>query len=266
MQFAVDYNNCPKIRDKVDEIKLNYIKNFTSLKNFLENHKQQRVCFYIDENNFNPEEDCTLISMLRQNNPEYNFFFLLPLGHEDWASKLKEFNLPFSIKIYLQEWDLLNYYINLGVSDIFIINNLGFELDKVAKVAHAHKVRVRAFPNIAQSNARNSAAAYKKFFIRPEDLEYYNPYVDVCEFFGNKEEVYYKIYHDDKKWYGRLNEIIYELDDDIDNRSIPQEDFCTARIHCGKKCIKGGNCHVCDSIINFARTLQERHLMFMPKN
>ena len=42
-------------------------------------------------------------------------------------------------------------YISLGVSDIYIGEDLGFELDKVSKIAKEHNIQIRTFPNIVQT-------------------------------------------------------------------------------------------------------------------
>jgi hypothetical protein len=46
---------------------------------------------------------------------------------------------------------MLYEYLDYGVTDVFITEQLGFEVDKVAEIAHSKNVQVRAFPNVAQS-------------------------------------------------------------------------------------------------------------------
>ena len=148
-----------------------------------------------------------------------------------------------------------------GVSDVYIVENLCFELDKVAEVAKKYNAQVRVFPNVAQSKFTDTSAL-KKFFIRPEDLDAYNEYINVIEFYNvdNKIDTYYEIYAIDKKWFGKLNEIILDFNSDIDNRYIIPR-FVEKRIKCGKKCLKDGYCQRCDNIEQLSFTLEESELI-----
>ena len=125
------------------------------------------------------------------------------------------------------------------------------------------------FPNVAQSSWEGTAAL-KKFFIRPEDVDAYEPYIDTFEFWDDSDEyrnhqkhmniVLHHIYAIDKKWFGKLNEIIYGLDCDIDSRfTIPR--FAEMRIKCNKKCMKGGSCNICDNIYDLSKTLEKAEIM-----
>lgn len=42
--------------------------------------------------------------------------------------------------------------VKLKVKDIYIVNELGFELDKIAEIAHKENINIRIIPNIAQSS------------------------------------------------------------------------------------------------------------------
>jgi hypothetical protein len=138
---------------------------------------------------------------------------------------------------------------------------LCFEIDKVAEIAAQYNAQVRVYPNIAQSKWNNTAAL-KKFFIRPEDIDEYEKYVDVIEFYNvdKQIDIYYDIYKQKKKWFGKLNEIILDFDSDIDNRYIIPR-FAEMRIKCGKNCLKGGSCRRCEIIEQLSNTLEESQLV-----
>lgn len=153
------------------------------------------------------------------------------------------------------------------VTDIYIINELGFSLDKLAIAAHKLGVKLRVYPNVAQTSAFNEMPALKKFFIRPEDIDLYSDYIDTCEFYNSdkKLETYYKIYKEDKKWFGKLNEIIIDFNSEIDNKYIIPR-FAEKRIRCNKSCIKGGYCHRCDRIEELSHTLEQSKLIIKVDN
>jgi hypothetical protein len=127
-------------------------------------------------------------------------------------------------------------------------------------MAHDKNIQIRVFPNVAQSIYKNSLDKLK-FWIRPEDIPIYEPYVDVCEFYGeeNKQEIYYNIYAEDKKWSGSLGEIIIGLSDEINSMTLAPR-FAEARIKCERKCMKGSPCHICEHMIELSQTLEKANL------
>ena len=62
------------------------------------------------------------------------------------------------------------------------------------------------------------------------------------------------------QWFGDLNEIIINFNDNVDNRFIVRE-FAPRRIKCGKKCLKGGHCDFCDTVVKLSKTLKEAGIM-----
>lgn len=84
----------------------------------------------------------------------------------------------------------------------------------------------------------------------------------MCEFFGEKEkqDTYYNIYKKDKEWFGNLGEIIIGFNDIIDSRYIIPR-FAKKRIKCGRECMKGGPCKICDRIVNLSHNLEEAGLI-----
>lgn len=90
------------------------------------------------------------------------------------------------------------------MSDIYITNDLAFDLNTLSKEVHKinNKCQIRVYCNIAQSAlVLQEQNSLKSFFIRPEDVDLYEKYIDVLEFYGvdEKLETYYKIYVIDKK-------------------------------------------------------------------
>lgn len=65
-------------------------------------------------------------------------------------------------------------------TDMYICEELGFSLLKISKILHDNNVKVRVFPNICQSSFPETESI-KTFFIRPEDIIFYAPFVDVFE-------------------------------------------------------------------------------------
>lgn len=266
MKYCINYSNKSHIIDKVDEILIRYDKNkilelFTQ---FIPAHLNQRVIVQlIEEDNID-----TIVNNLKKiisiynENKDIKFDIQLPFYNQKFIEELKDTNLKYFFKAAANSWDKFTGLISQNVSDIYITDELAFELDKVAEIAHKNNIKVRIYPNVAQSRW-DKLSDILKFFIRPEDIEMYKPYVDVCEFYGDKAQqidTYYKIYQEDKKWFGDLQEIIIGLDSKIDSRYIIPR-FAEKRIKCGKDCLKGGKCEMCKRILDLSEQLENAHLI-----
>ena len=266
MKYCINYSNKSHIIDKVDEILIRYDKNkilelFTQ---FIPAHLNQRVIVQlIEEDNID-----TIVNNLKKiisiynENKDIKFDIQLPFYNQKFIEELKDTNLKYFFKAAANSWDKFTGLISQNVSDIYITDELAFELDKVAEIAHKNNIKVRIYPNVAQSRW-DKLSDILKFFIRPEDIEIYEPYIDVCEFYGDKAQqidTYYKIYQEDKKWFGDLQEIIIGLDSKIDSRYIIPR-FAEKRIKCGKDCLKGGKCEMCKRILDLSEQLKNAHLI-----
>lgn len=172
-----------------------------------------------------------------------------------YIKKLINEKIPIFFDIIIDDWDMLWSFINLGVSDVFIGGDLGFNLQKVKVITDAHDIKVRALPHYATWHWAYYLS-YIKFFIRPEDIEFYHNFIDVFDLSlycnskdGKKDitEVLLKIYAQDKKWTGDLSELINGLNSPFDSRLIPNH-FAKRRVKCGKRCLKDKNCNLCHEI------------------
>lgn len=260
MKYCLVLTDIPAI-EKADEILLEYNRKNLKIIDYIKEHSNQRIILNISnlDEALQYKEIERLNAIYAEN--KLNFSIKLPKYNEKIKDLLSNLQIPFFFDWIITDWDELLGYIQLGVSDVYIGNNLGFELDKVAEVAHQNNVQIRVFPNVAQSSWKETSGL-KKFFIRPEDVTFYSDYVDVFEFWGadlKKQEIFYKIYSK-QEWFGSLNEIIYELNEELDSRYIIPR-FAEKRVRCKKECLKGGKCQICDRIKELSHTLEEAHII-----
>ena len=95
-------------------------------------------------------------------------------------------------------------------------------------------------------------------YVRPEDVDIYAQYVDHIEFVTDsldKEEALLRIYRA-KNWPGNLNILLDYLNENVDNRGLP-EDFGETRLQCGQKCQEGRNCHYCINAMRLVTTIKK---------
>lgn len=262
MSFCLRFKRDSKHLKTADEIIIKYKHEHIAIVKFLQEHINQRIIIDCTE-----EMDIKEILQIKEVNSDLNNYAILLLPQEkEIAEALQEVGIPFFFDYHCNSWDALHGLIKAGVSDVYITDGLGFELDKVSALCKKNNVKVRVFCNVCQSVWRGTDT-FHTFFIRPEDVDLYAHYVDVFEFFGELKSVtadmLYTIYSKDKKWFGPLREIIVGFNSNLDSRYV-SPNFATKRLRCGCKCLKGGTCAMCNHIETLAETLKEKGMYLIP--
>jgi hypothetical protein len=257
--------------NKADELMIRYDKNDPTLPEFLDLYKEKRIVINISFLN-EPDKTQKAIKHLAAIRDKFDLHnIVLGLYKEEYEyikDTIKESGFPFFFFNIVNNWDTLRYYIYFGVTDLYIGEQLGFELKQVAEVAQKTGQKVRVYPNVFQTGshwenfATDEVELYKGFFIRPEDVPAYEEYVDIMEFYGDpkKQTTYFDIYNQGY-WFGPLNEIIIGYKGTLDNRQITPE-IAGKRSRCGRRCFKGEKCNSCTVAIHLANTLKDKSLIF----
>lgn len=185
----------------------------------------------------------------------FNIAFKLNFEQKEFVKLLFGRGNQFFYSEHINTWDQLYEVISDGVSDVYITDELGFELREVGIYCHNRGIKVRVFPNIAQSIEKDKNDLHK-FFIRPDDEYIYDKYVDIYEFFGplTKQDVLFRIYNS-HKWLGDLSLLILGMHTCIKNNCIAPM-WAEARTHCKGNC---ENCKICINTIALANTLENNH-------
>ena len=277
---------CARFRNSIDLTHFDEIivelrkETFNDILGFLQYHKNQRVIFkLVDKELFLNEK---LKHFLRIEQRFYfDYAFLFPDMKlfeskeaaekdaeltEKIINKLFENDLPYYFKKIATTIDDVWYLLRLGVSDVIIGEQLGFDLDKIAPTIHSYGVQIRVFPNVCQK-PYESCNDIKCFFIRAEDVDIYDKYVDVFEFWGDdkKQDVYRHIYAESKQWIGPLELYIEGFNHPIEGHHI-LDSFAEARSTCGRACLYGNGCRLCDVYIDLAQTLKDKGLVLVNEN
>lgn len=269
MKFCLNYKRGSKYLEKAEEININFHDKLSHLLDFLIEHSEQRINLCIYEYNLSlfGTKLKELKDIIEKENYPSNLWIKLPKISEETLKMFTiikaKYGIPCFFDEHASEWETFRGLIDLGVSDIYVTENLLFEVNLAAEIAHPLGIQLRTFPNVCQKKAL-TVGGLTSAFIRPEDIEFYSQYIDVCEFFFDKqgtEEVYYRIYAIQKKWIGNLDEIIIGLTDSIDNKYIIPV-FAERRVRCGQKCLKGKKCDICKVSTALAHTLSEHQKKF----
>ena len=145
---------------------------------------------------------------------------------------------------------------NVGVSEVYVAEELGFRLPEVNKITKHNNIQVRVYPNVTQSSygTKTLIPTACKFWIRPEDTIWYEDLVDTFELFdvNNRLSVVYEIYKQ-KAWDGSISDIILDAESlkGVDSNAIPPHFGEQRAKGCRQSCLYGG-CGVCLASIQFA--------------
>lgn len=259
--FFIDF----PYNDKVQEFNIQYNHfedDYIDLVKFIETYPAHRINIELVVGNIDLEK---IINLSKINN---NVYFKL---NKDFINKIEDFirfNIKFFFDTIVNNWDHLNSYLNIGVSDIYISGELCFNLNIIKEKLKEKNIHSRVILNIAQIHDDfDSLDPIKSFFIRPEDLKFYSSFINTFEFFiENKEQltILYESYVKDKYWYGDLSEIILGLNKEIDSRTL-LPNFAEYRANCGKKCFKDSNCTICERIYILSNKLLDKNLIISIK-
>lgn len=260
MEYSIRYYNSGKhhIKD-FNEIIIKYDRQDAALLDFFKEYGGHRIVLMVDAvKEFEIHQEWRKLNAIHGEYPEYQFEVCFNHMEAPFSELIKlgdQLDIPWFTNMNITTWDMLHYYLNSGVSQVYIAETLGFELQEVAALCHRTATRVRVYPNVAQASVRE-APALKKFFIRPEDLEAYEDCVDVCEFWcEDMQQVIYKKIYEKGLWYGPLREIIKDFDCDINSKHILPM-FGSVRKNCGKRCLRGRHCQICEKIYDISKALE----------
>lgn len=264
MKYAINFHRSFRYMNEVDEIILHYDDKNYNIIEFLKDKKQeQRIVLDVTE--IEDIKDYIKIFSIAQKEHQ-NFAIKLSMKQEWVVADLYEENISFFFEEFVDTWDKLVSLVKLNVSDVYIVSDLGFDLQDVSTFCKKHKVNIRVFPNIAQVSSKiNNLDKIKSFFIRPEDMSIYEQYVDICEFFGDldRQSVLYEIYTK-QSWLGNLNDLILNLKMSLYSKTVVPM-FAEARVNCKKRCIKGKKCSLCDRVLETAKLLEENNIIIKEK-
>lgn len=172
---------------------------------------------------------------------------------------LIDYKIPAYLDCPISDWETFFNLLDWGVIDIWIDGALCFSADAIKKYAEHTYIRMcphmsanAGFASVKKSNIQSA-------FIRPEDVDKYETFIDILDFRTNDiemEKVLFDIY---KRGYfhNNLKELVKQVHSDINNTLIPK-DFAEMRLNCTQKCrIPFHSCHFCERMLLLTTTLRQ---------
>jgi hypothetical protein len=266
MRFAVPYfrKDGGKWMAAANEIIIKYKdEDESALVDFIKNHPSQRIIIQIEDIyrfKRNSAINKYIFSKLKEEYKLTNWAVEFCAGREEitvMETWLKDTELidkiPYFYSFTPQNYEQLDRLIHLNVTDIYIVGYLAFDIINVRRMinkkAKIHK-NIRLIPNLCQSYWTDELSL-SSFFIRPEDVELYEDYVDVMEIYAANlaqieyADVYFDIYSKSGTWMGDLKEYLLDCNESINNIYI-WKDFGERRLKCKKRCRADGSCNFCE--------------------
>lgn len=275
MKYCLQFAKSSKNKHNTEEISIKYDRQSLELLDFLIEHQEQRIILIVENiADFVVAKEWQKLKTIKENYPSVNIAVCLSKLRapeevdtitNEAMNALMEVNIPFFTGDLITTWDELRYFLELNISDIYIAEDLCFDLEEVRKACNKKGVQIRAFPNVAQCSFR-AGAPLKKFFVRPEDSEFYTKYIDVFEFWGplEKQDFYYLIYHTKQRWLGDLKDIIFDLNYSLDTKRIIPI-FAQSRANCRRDCMRNGSCRICERLENISHIMKDKEIIIKTK-
>lgn len=230
---------------------------------FLSKYPDIRFNITIDSSEYN--FDYNRLRILKNINPNIHIVTSL---HHNYYEKLKELGISFyfSPDFPISNYRLLDYAIKLGASDVYIMDDLCYDLKRVRKAADAAGIHIRLVLNHIPSMLPNRGSDVRAPIFIPETVDELSKYIDTVEFDdGNswaRLEVLYKTWFIKKQWRENLQAINPDLEIEIPNQSmIP--DFTIYKMNCGYRCAYGSVCKKCDQFYEMAKDLESKNIEYV---
>lgn len=153
---------------------------------------------------------------------------------------------------------MLHTYIALGVTDVYIADDLCYNLQKVRNLCFDNGVRLRTVLNRIPMTTFDRGISPKSPFYRPNDIDYLKMYFDTFEFDCGKPfdwrkfNTLYTTFFIKKDWDGDLSEINLDMRMSLDNRSLT-DDFSYYKMNCDRRC---DECNICYNMMCMHQKLQ----------
>ena len=147
MKYCLPYNSITSKSQQIielDEWTIDYNPSDKTLIKFLENNSDKRINLKVkDKLSIKKIEDLKFLEDLCEK--FQNLYIEFDIFIKNQYQELLDSNIRYFFDDYIVDWDRLHEIIDFKVSDVYIAETLGFELDKVSTFVHNTGVRIRVF-------------------------------------------------------------------------------------------------------------------------
>ena len=245
MKYCLKLRQDSQYLAKADEIKAEY-RDHKAFPDIVEKYPDKTLICQIYAN----QEDIDWESLKLTNKMALGRFICC-VGSYDQMKQCKEFGIKFYYGFPITTFQDLRTLKEIGVCYVRLGAPLFFSLDDVKAIG----VPVRAVPNLAYLSDLPYGDGVCGTWIRPEDMEAYEPYVEAVEFEGcntEQERALYRIYAEQHEWPGFLDTLLTNFNKSKVSNSLIHPDFTKFRLNCGQRCMRNGSCSLCHRWMSLA--------------
>lgn len=162
--------------------------------------------------------------------------------------------------------ELRHFVETLGVTDVYVADDLCYRLDDVSAYCRKWGVSLRVVLNRCAVTVPFDDK--RVTFYRPQDMEWLGDYYDVGEFDVGEDREYdfakckvlHKAYFVKRDWYMDLRALVPSIPFAVMNRALPRA-FGRYRATCGLRCLeRGANCHHCEQMVDLMNALADKNI------
>lgn len=199
--------------------------------------------------------------------------FRLKPSDVQYIEELKENNVKyfFDKEMLVTDYTNLDAYVRAGVTDVYIGDDLCYNLKDVSNYLEENNIKMRLVLNRIPATSMDRNINPKSPIYRPQDFDLLNIYFDMFEFdvgdYGNenwnKLNVLYKTWFKNQYWHGDLREINEDLQILFPNDMIIPE-FTSYKVNCERRCNQRAtsSCRKCEQFLNIAYQLVKKRAKF----
>lgn len=183
--------------------------------------------------------------------------------------KNKNIKFFFDYDVPVTNYTNLDAFIRLGVSDIYIADDLCYNMKELSHYCQEKNVKIRFCLNHIPSTSFDKDINPRSPIFRPEDIKELNKYIDVFEFDCGKPydwtkfDVLYRTWFVNKHWHGALFEINEDIGINFHNDAV-YPSLNKVKMNCGRRCNQriSNHCKKCDQWISIAESLTTKKMRF----
>lgn len=271
MMLATNYFiNAPDIDEISHEFNILYKKDskIKDLITFAEKYPEHRIIISFEDN----EVDYSVLDIIKKLHPHVSVRLTKENMNEipNLQKRAITFFLDTDMPAY--NYTTLDMLIKLGVADVYIADDLFYDLVNVSKVCRSNNVRIRLILNRIPSTAFDKGVNPRSPIITPQMRQSLDRYINVAEFeLGEttsimaaleKLRTLIKIWFKDEYWLGQLADFNSDIQLSVPcpNYLIDTSYKWSCRRHCCS--IPNSRCKRCQEWLDLANVLLKKNVIF----
>lgn len=267
-KLAIPFHLNNEINDDVKEFNILFYKNKNNIEkliDFIQEYEDKRINIEFPEGIHMP----TLKSV---NKISDNVYCRMNPVDVVKLEELKKNNIKFFFNstMLAYNYTTLASLIRLGVSDVYIADDLCYNMSDVKAICEQHNIQTRLILNHIPATSLDAGMDPRSPIFMPKDLDNIDKYFDVFEFDcgtpydWTKFEVLRRVWFDKKDWHGQLGEINDDIEQDF-HCDVIYPDFIDIKLNCGRRCDKrvSNPCRKCESVIEIGEILKKKNVRFV---